>query len=603
MVNASIPRAEYPRPQFVRADWLCLNGEWQFEVDQGDSGIDRGLLTRDLNDTIVVPFCPESPLSEVENQDYLNAVWYRRTVTIPQAWGERPVLLHFQAVDYDATVWVNGVEMGRHRGGLTPFSCDLQGVARPGQEITIVIRARDDHKLPQPRGKQSQRYGGYGPIYLRTTGIWQTVWLEPVPECALKRPRITPDVANRMFRVAQPLTAARPGLRVRMTLKDGAGDVCMVERFVGDNFVTLIDLPIPEDRCRLWSIEDPHLYDLDIQLLDADGKVVDHATSYAGLRSVTIDGKAIKINGQAVFQRLVLDQGYYPDGIMTAPTDEALRRDIELSQAAGFNGARLHQKVFEERFLYHADRMGYIVWGEFGDWGCNVFAAEDDHQQPSATYITQWLEALERDYSHPAIVGWCPLNETWQAMGDHTTALDDVTWGMYLATKAMDQSRPVLDTSGYSHRVVRADVYDSHDYDQNPETFAQRHASGAEPFVNGPAPRSRWWETDRPWSLPYQGQPYFVSEFGGIWWNPNVREGEDSWGYGDRPTSLAAFYDRFERLCSTLLDNPQMFGYCYTQLTDVYQEQNGIYTFERGVKFDMDRICRAQQRPAAIEQA
>jgi beta-galactosidase/beta-glucuronidase len=602
MANMAIPRPEYPRPQFVRQNWLCLNGEWQFEVDQADSGIHRGLSTRDLNDTILVPFCPESSLSGVENRDFLNAVWYRRTVTIPKEWGEQRVLLHFQAVDYDTTVWVNGVEVGRHRGGFTPFSCDLHGVARPGDTITIVVRARDSHEPPQPRGKQSQRYGPYGAIYLRTTGIWQTVWLEPVPDCALKRPRITPDVTHSMFRVVQPLTASRPGLRLRMMLKEAAGDVVTVERAVGDDFVTHIDLPIPEDRRRLWSIADPYLYDLDIQLLDDNGAVVDHVTSYAGLRSVTIDGKAIKINGEVVFQRLVLDQGYYPDGIMTAPSDAALRHDIELSQAAGFNGARLHQKVFEERFLYYADRMGYLVWGEFGDWGCRVPGrGEDDHQQPDASYITQWLEALERDYSHPAIVGWCPLNETWQTIGDRITVLDDVTRGLYLATKAMDQSRPVLDASGYAHRVSEADVYDSHDYDQNPETFAERHGAGAAPYVNAPAP-GRHQDSDRPWSVAYRGQPYFVSEFGGIWWNPNVREGEDSWGYGGRPASVEAFYERFERLCGVLLDNPEMFGYCYTQLTDVYQEQNGIYTFARGEKFDMARIRRAQQRPAAIEQ-
>ena len=602
MSEAVIPRAEYPRPQFVRADWLCLNGTWQFEIDQADSGLERGLLTRDLNDTIIVPFCPESTLSGVENRDFLNAVWYRRTVTIPAGWRDRRVLLHFQAVDYDTTVWVNGVEVGRHRGGFTPFSCDLHGVAEPGEVITIVVRARDDHKPPQPRGKQSQRLGPYGAIYVRTTGIWQTVWLEPVPDNALKRPRITPDVTNSLFRIVQPLTATKPGLRLKIRLKDAAGEVVSVEHAVGTDFTPQFDLPVPEDRRRLWSIDDPHLYDLEIELRDADGTVLDGATSYAGLRSISIDGKAIRLNGEVVFQRLVLDQGYYPDGIMTAPSDAALCRDIELAQAAGFNGARLHQKVFEERFLYHADRRGYLVWAEFGDWGCRVPGGpENDHQQPGAAYITQWLEALDRDYSHPAIVGWCPLNETWQAIGDRITVLDDVTWGMYLATKAMDQTRPVLDTSGYAHRVPRVDVYDSHDYDQNPETFAVRHGQFADPYVNGPA-HGQHRQSDHPWSVPYQGQPYFVSEFGGIWWNPNAREGDDSWGYGDRPTSIAAFYARFERLCSVLLDNPEMFGYCYTQLTDVYQEQNGIYTFECGTKFDMARIRAIQQRRAAIEQ-
>jgi hypothetical protein len=271
--------------------------------------------------------------------------------------------------------------------------------------------------------------------------------------------------------------------------------------------------------------------------------------------------------------------------------------------AAGFNGARLHQKVFEERFLYHADRLGYIVWGEFGDWGCSRMGSLDgEHQQPTASYITEWLEVLERDYSHPSIIGWCPLNETWQSLTDRITVLDDVTQGMYLATKAMDSTRPVLDTSGYSHRVVGADVYDSHDYTQDPDTFAERHAGlaqGGQPYINSGGSRQGG---NVNWSIAYAGQPYFVSEFGGIWWNPDVKEGEDSWGYGDRPKTIEVFYDRFERLCAILLDDVNMFGYCYTQLTDIYQEQNGIYKYDRGLKFDMERIRSAQQKPAAIEQ-
>ena len=601
----SIPRSEYPRPQFVRPDWLCLNGEWQFEIDQGDSGLERGVRERDLNGRITVPFAPESKLSGVENLDFLEAVWYRRTVTIPAEWAGKRALLHFQAVDYDATVWVNGVEVGRHRGGFSPFSCDLGTVAQPGETITIVVRARDSHIPPQARGKQSRDYGIEGPIYVRTTGIWQTVWLEPVPQVALRRPRLTPDVANSTIRLEQPLSNNVPGLRLRAVLKDGQGEIVTAECAADLDLAPRLDLPIPQNRRRLWSTTDPHLYSVEISLIDAAGSVVDSATSYAGLRSVAITGKAIKINGQAVFQRLVLDQGYYPDGIMTAPSDADLIRDIELSIAAGFNGARLHQKGFEERFLYHADRLGYLVWGEFGDWGCSHMGAHDaEHQKPGADYITQWLELLERDYSHPSIIGWCPLNETWQSLTDRITVLDDVTHGMYLATKAMDTTRPVLDTSGYSHRVRGADVYDSHDYTQDPDKFAERHAgSGSDqPFVNAPRDWNFQIRHDS-WSIPYNGQPYFVSEFGGIWWNPDVREGEDSWGYGDRPKTIEEFYDRFERLCAILLDDVSMFGYCYTQLTDVYQEQNGIYRYDRSVKFDMDRIRRAQQKPAAIEQA
>jgi len=605
---SDIPRSEYPRPQFVREDWLCLNGEWQFETDRGDSGIHRGLLERDLNDTITVPFCPESELSGIGDQDYYNAVWYRRRATIPSSWAGKRVLLHFQAVDYDSTVWVNGVEVGRHRGGFSPFSCDLSGVAGAGDEITIVLRARDDGQRPQPRGKQARSYGPEGAIYVRSTGIWQSVWLEPVPDLHLRRSRITPDLANQTIRLEQPISGNAAGLRLRATLSDSAGAIVTAECSAEFDLAPRLDLPIPSERLQLWAVGEPHLYDLAIELVDAAGGVIDRATSYAGLRAISIDGKAIKINGKTVFQRLVLDQGYYPDGIMTAPSDAALIEDIELSMAAGFNGARLHQKVFEERFLYHADRLGYIVWGEFGDWGCGGEGPlNGEHQKPGPDFITQWLECLERDYSHPSIVGWCPLNETWQTILDRITDLDDVTRGMYLATKAMDSTRPVLDTSGYSHRVPEADVYDSHDYTQDPEAFRQRHAGLAqgEPYLND---ASQWGLPERMmgdirWSIPYAGQPYFVSEFGGTWWSPDVGEGEDSWGYGTRPADLDEFYDRFEKLCAILLDDVNMFGYCYTQLTDILQEQNGIYGFDRSQKFNLARIRAAQQKPAAIELA
>jgi len=592
----SIPRPEYPRPQFVRSEWLCLNGEWDFEIDNGDSGLERGLREHPLTGKINVPFCPESSLSGIHHEDFMEAVWYRRQVAIPESWAGKKVLLHFQAVDHDTTVWVNGVEVVRHRGGFTPFTADLEGLAIPGKTITIIVRARDDRRAPQPRGKQSPLFDNYGCMYTRTTGIWQTVWLEPVPLTYLGRPRLTPDVSLGLIRLEQPVNGQHAGLNLRATLKDDKGVICQETIPADQSFIPAVDLLIPADRRRLWAPGQPYLYDVTIELVTADGQVVDCANSYAGLRSITIDGKAIKINGAVIFQRLVLDQGYYPDGILTAPTDEALRRDIQLSMEAGFNGARLHQKVFEERFLFHADQMGYIVWGEFPDWGCSGRGPVEDHQQPTGSYITQWLEAITRDYSHPCIVGWCPLNETWQPLTDRITTLDDVTRGMFLAVKALDRTRPVLDTSGYSHRVPEIDVYDCHDYEQDPAKFARTHSGLADgkPFLNT--------SDGKPMSIPYKGQPYFVSEFGGIWWRAGGASAKDSWGYGDRPKTIEDYYQRFNDLCGILLDNPLMFGYCYTQLTDVYQEQNGIYTFDRQSKFDLTHIRASQQRRAAIEQ-
>lgn len=599
----SLPRPEYPRPQFARSAWLCLNGSWQFEIDGGDSGIQRDLLNAPYSRTITVPFCPESALSNVKHEDFMLAVWYRKSITVPSDWQYHTLWLHFGAVDYDTTVWVNGKEAGRHRGGFTPFSIPVDNVT-PGQEFTVVVRARDDWRQPKAKGKQSGRYAPNGCVYTRTTGIWQTVWLEPLPAAAFMRPRITPDVAGRRFHLELPMIGATHDCTVKAELRAGSTLISEASVEAGVDFAARLILAVPDEHVNLWEPGNPYLYDITLKLVDSDGAIIDECTSYAGLRSVSIDGKAIRINGKSVFQRLVLDQGYYPDGVMTAPSDAALEADIRTSMEAGFNGARLHQKVFEERFLYHADRLGYLVWGEFGDWGCGGFGPNRDHQKPAASYITQWLEALERDYSHPSIIGWCPLNETWQRIEDEIVDLDDVTVGMYLATKAMDTSRPVLDSSGYSHRVPFADVYDSHDYITNPdwpkglEEFVKRHQDlvNGNPFLNA--------EGGHAISVPYRNQPYWVSEFGGFRWVPEAQRDSSTgtWGYGSDPTTLEDFYGRFKAVCDILLDNPDMFGYCYTQLTDVYPELNGIYTFDRRKKFDLVRLHAIQTRRAAIEE-
>ncbi|MEU6249495.1 sugar-binding domain-containing protein [Glycomyces sp. NPDC047010] len=591
----------------VRPDWLNLNGRWQFEVDRADTGLERGLRDRELAGAITVPFAPESRLSGVEDTDFLHAVWYRRELAVPGDWAGRRVLLHFGAVDHDATVWVDGCEVGRHRGGFTPFTVDLGHLSGTA---TVVVRARDSRHEPQARGKQSTRYGNYECLYTRTTGIWQTVWAEPVPDVSLARPRITPDVAGSAFHLEQPLRRHAGGLAGwTLTARVGDADGVVAERTVRADLdlSPRLVLPLPADRVRLWDTEDPHLYDVAIELRDAAGRVVDAVGSYAGLRSVALDGKAVLINGRPVFQRLVLDQGYYPDGLMTAPSDAALLKDVELSIAAGFNGARLHQKVFEERFLYHADRLGYLCWGEFGDWGAVEEGTRDrgEYQAQTPGFVAQWLEALERDYSHPSVVGWCGLNETHQPLTDRGQVLDDATRAMFLAAKAMDTTRPVLDASGYSHRVLESDVWDSHNYTQDPAQFAAEMAGLKEdrPHTNTAH------GSEEEVSVPYSGQPWFCSEFGGIWWRPDAvastsfeeRGGESSWGYGEAPRSEEEFHHRFEGLTGVLLGDPLMFGYCYTQLTDVFQEQNGVYSFDRSEKLDVARVRAAQRRPAAVE--
>ncbi|MFT2711517.1 glycoside hydrolase family 2 protein [Clavibacter sp. Sh2126] len=603
LAATAIPKSEHPRPQSTRPDWLVLNGTWSFERDRGDSGLERGLLGRELAEEILVPFAPESTASGIGDVDFLTAVWYRRTVRVPAGWSGRRVLLHFGAVDHDATVWVGGEEVVRHRGGFTSFTADL-GVRADEEELVITVRARDTRDEPQARGKQATWFANTECFYTRTTGIWQTVWLEPVPEAHIRQAHVEPQLGDASFTVTPELSHRTAGLRFEAVLQDAAGEITRAS--VPAGLGARVVLRIPADRVRPWSPEDPHLYDIALRLVDGTGdddRVVDEVASYGGLRSIAIDGQDLLLNGRRVFQRLVLDQGYWPDTLMTSPDDAALVRDIELSMAAGFTGARLHQKVFEERFLFHADRLGYLVWGEFGDWGAGGGLGKDA-QQPTASFITQWIEAVERDRSHPSIVGWCPLNETYQALHDRITQLDDVTVGMYRATKAADPSRPVLDASGYSHRVPGADVYDSHSYEQDPDAFRREQAGLADgrPFVNE--------LNGRAMSVPYAGQPFFVSEYGGIWWNPAeadaAADDDDperavSWGYGERVRTVEEWHARFRGLTEVLLEDPRMFGYCYTQLTDTFQEQNGIYDAHRRPKFDIARIREVQEKRAAYE--
>lgn len=577
---SSIPRPEYPRPQWVRSSWLNLNGPWQFEIDHGKSGKERGYAepAHRLSGTITVPFCPESKLSGVEYKDFMAAVWYKREFSVPETWKDGRILLHFGAVDYETEVWVNGASVGKHRGGYASFAFDVTSHVLPGTNVVTVYAEDDVRSGRQPRGKQSGRYHSHGCDYTRTTGIWQTVWLEHVPESYLADMKLVADPGNACVHLEVKIAGNAAGDNLEAAAFYGGKPVGRASALIQG---PAVKLTIPLSEIHLWEPGNGRLYDLRLSLNKQD-RIGDTVESYFGLRTVRLDGMAFRINDKSVFQRLVLDQGFYPDGIYTAPSDEDLRKDIEISMGLGFNGARLHEKMFEPRFLYWADRLGYLVWGEHANWGLDITGAEG-----LARFLPEWVEGVERDFNHPALIGWCPFNETWDQ--DGVKQNDDVLRIVYEMTKRIDPTRPVIDTSGNFHVVT--DIFDIHDYDQNPETFRAK----LEPMKSGGEAYNTF-----PDRQTYEGQPYFVSEYGGIWWNPDQKD-DRAWGYGDRPDSEEAFMKRYEGLTSALLEHPMIFGFCYTQLYDVEQEVNGLYTYDRRAKFDPETIRRINSRKAAIE--
>ncbi|HRI45048.1 MAG TPA: glycoside hydrolase family 2 TIM barrel-domain containing protein [Fimbriimonadaceae bacterium] len=562
-----IPRPEHPRPDRVRADWLNLNGTWEF-AETDDDG-DRSFLTdRAFPDRIAVPFCRESSLSGLGRTGFVKNVWYRRTFERPKNWTSERTLLHIGACDWRTTVWLNGERVGSHTGGSASFAFEITDRLIEGSN-TVVIHAYDDARSGlQALGKQARTPQSEGIFYTRTTGIWQTVWLEGVGAAHTSGVRIEPDVAGKRFFVEVEVDGTVAD-RVRVTLTDQGKTISTADAPADWRNPRLV-LPVPEPR--LWQPSDPHLYDFRIELLAGD-RVLDRLDTYSGLRSVSIRGHRLLLNGKPDFQRLVLDQGFYPDGIWTAPTEEALKRDIELSMAVGFNGARLHQKVFEPRFLYWADRLGYLVWGELPNYGL-------DHRKPAGErpVLDEWNEVVSRDRNHPAIIGWCPFNETPAEAGP----LQDTTVRI---TRQLDPSRPVIDTSGWTHSIPDPEVLDAHDYDQNPESFRRRWTRG----FGGAGLPTRY-------GPRRSGVPFMVSEYGGIGWNTGA-----GWGYGNPPKTLDEFYERLTGLTSALTDQPLMFGYCYTQLTDVEQERNGIYAYDRTPKFDAVRLRAIFGAPAAYE--
>ncbi len=578
-----IKMAKHSNPQFARDNFVNLDGQWDFGFQKAKIGFKfstddkRAVEIRNKNEythKINVPFCVESELSGIQYKDFINMVWYKKTVTVNKN-GNR-VFLCFGAADHLTTVLVNGKLAGRHKGGYTSFKLDITNIAENG-ENEIFVLCEDDVKNPYViRGKQSEWKKSHGCDYTRTTGIWQSVYLEYVPENYIENFKIYPDHKNGLVTINFTLIgkanltceAFYEGKSVGKTeYKDACG-----------NEVIQIKL----DETHLWEVGNGRLYDLEISFGE------DKIHSYFGLRNVRLDGYKFLINEKSVFQRLVLDQGFYKKGIYTAPSDEDLIKDITLSMDMGFNGARLHQKVFDPKFLYYADQLGYLVWGEYANWGL-------DYSNPKSVdvFLNEWKEAMERDFNHPAIIGWCPFNETWDYKG--RPQYDQLLATVYDYTKAVDGTRPCIDTSGNFH--VKTDIYDLHDYNYDVALFRSNYDRFmTEDYLYEHVLK------DNPGRQKYNGEPVFISEYGGIKWVSD--ESIKSWGYGQDVKTPEEFAQRYVGLTDVIVSNYKMFGFCYTQLYDIEQEQNGLYTYDREKKFDDEiyaKIIAINTKIAEIE--
>jgi beta-galactosidase/beta-glucuronidase len=572
----------HPRPQLTRPEWQDLCGEWEFAHDDDNAGVQakwwRG--DRSFDTTITVPFPPESAASGVHDPAPHPVVWYRRTFDAPS--GDR-LLLHFGAVDYRARVWVNGTEVCSHVGGHTPFHVDItHALVADGRQV-VVVRAEDSiDDMTQPRGKQYWEPEPAAIWYHRTTGIWQPVWLEAVPSAYVTSLEWTPSLASRSVKVrVSTVDAAGLSVRVRLSLGERvlADDRYLVE---GDVERT-ISLPRGDFR---WSPATPTLIDATVSLL-RDGEVVDTVESYFGLRDAEVRDGRFVLNGERLFLRMVLAQGYWPESHLAAPSEDALRREVELIKELGFNGVRVHQKVEDPRFLYWCDRLGLVVWGEMA----NAYEYSVDGV---ARFTAEWLEVVRRDVSHPCVVTWVPVNESWG-----TPALPSdprqrhFLESLYHLTHAVDGTRPVISNDGWEHTT--SDIWTVHDYSPSADGLAARYGT---PEAVESAFRQDWPGPRRIMlgDPVRDGQPLMVTEFGGLSYTPDA--GERWFGYrtvADADALVAAY----ERLVTALVDSRQVAGYCYTQLTDTEQEVNGLLTETREHKVDPAEIRRINTLPAA----
>ncbi len=566
----------YPRPQLCRENWKDLNGKWRFLFDDEDRGESRCWYKDVFSDyrEIIVPFSYETRASGIGDGRLHRIVWYQRDVEWEPS-GKR-TLLHFEGVDYVAKVWVNGRCAGSHTGGYARFSMDITPYLTPGTN-TLTVRAQDSDSCVQPRGKQRWKRENFGCWYVQTTGIWKTVWMEEVPEHYIQTIKVTPDIdrARAVFSLTLNQKPEEPlELECRILYQ---GSCVSGQRINVSGQSVAFEQPVcnPEEpwQVEYWSPGHPALYDVELTL--EDGGQQDRADSYFGMRKISAEGGKVLLNNRPFYQRLILDQGYWKESGLTPPSEEALIRDIDLILQAGYNGLRKHEKIEDERFLYWCDVKGLVVW-------CEMPSQYTFHDRAMEAYVGQWMEIVRQNYNHPCIITWTAFNESWGIEHVYTDeAQQKFTEAVYHLTKAFDAMRPVIVNDGWEHTV--SDILTLHDYEEDARAFRARYGDMQALVENRIPFNKERYALAR--GFVYRGQPVLLSEYGGIAFST-----EEGWGYGRQADSEEAFLKRFGEMMEAIRDTPYFTGFCYTQLTDVEQEVNGLCTMEREPKVDMDEI-------------
>ena len=586
-------KKDYPRPQFVRENWENLNGTWDFGFDDDHVGEkEKWYVNFGGDKKIQVPFTYETKLSGIQDETRHDYIWYRRNIQVDGKRLEKEnYVLHFEGCDFITKVWVNGELAGSHRGGYSRFSFDITNLLKDG-ENELVVKAEDSFDMQQPRGKQRWIDENFGCWYVQTTGIWKTVWSEYVPKVNLASVKMTPVLEQHCleleYEVNAPESCFGENLAVAATIRfDGMLVNKIVTTVMAGHVETKADVFVRNDHgfewgVRTWSPEQPDLYDIEFELIK-DGETVDQAGSYFAMRDIRIDGPNILLNGRPLYQRLILDQGYWKDSHLTPPSEEALIEDIDKIHALGYNGLRKHQKTEDERFLYWCDVKGMLVWSE-------VASAYQYTDYAVAEFTREWMEIVKQNYNHPCIITWTPFNESWGISAVETRRdQQHFTEALYHLTKSVDPYRPVIVNDGWEHTV--SDIITLHDYEEVGEVLRKRYIEYKDQIMTTEVYHSNH-KSAMANGFEYKGQPVIISEFGGIAFNND----DSGWGYGNKVDTKEDFIQRFDEITTAVKELPYVSGFCYTQVSDVQQEINGLMDIDRNFKVEPEVIKEINER-------